>query len=334
MPKKAKRGLDPNDLAINIEKLTKVYQRPNDEPILAVENVNLQVPAGQVFGLLGPNGAGKTTTIKMICGLIKPTLGRVRLFGIHVEKQHSQAMSQIGAVLEGTRNIYWRLTVWQNLMYFAGLKGVRPQDVQSVALDLLVELHLIDRKDQRVGELSRGMQQKVAIACALIADPPIILLDEPTLGLDYQSAQTIEQWIKQQAKDNDKTIILTTHQLDMAQRVCDHVGIMIDGQLKLTAPTRELIRPERQNNYTIRVRGRLDIADGVLRDCQDHCKSLYTRGENLTTIKCKDISQEQLNTILANLRETSRPLVEVSQDMPTLADIYVSMVTERGMKIQ
>ncbi|MGA7733402.1 MAG: ABC transporter ATP-binding protein [Chloroflexia bacterium] len=329
MPKKSKSDANADEVAISIEKLTKVFNRQNNEPILAVENLSLQVPAGRVFGLLGPNGAGKTTTIKLICGLIKPTLGRIKLFGNHVEKQHSLAMSQIGVVLEGTRNIYWRLTVWQNLMYFAGLKGVRSEEVKDVAMNLLVDLRLIDRKDQRAGELSRGMQQKVAIACALIADPPIILLDEPTLGLDYQSAQTIEHWIRQQAKENDRTIVVTTHQLDMAQRVCDQIGIMIEGQLKVTAPTRELLKAKQQTNYTIRLRGQLDIADGALRDFGGKCETHYTPGEDLTTIKCEDIDQDQLNRILDGLRERRLPLVEVSRDVPTLTDIFVSMVNDR-----
>ena len=120
------------------------------------------------MGLLGPNGAGKTTTIKMMCGQIRPTSGLTRLNGHHVASDRGQAMRQIGAILEGTRNVYWRLSAWENLVYFGGLKGVGRRALRSRAEWLLRGLDLWDRRKTEVREFSRGMQQKVAIACALI----------------------------------------------------------------------------------------------------------------------------------------------------------------------
>ena len=202
--------------AIEIESLSKTYNKGKRAQVRAVQVLSFAVLAGQVFGFLGPNGAGKTTTIKMLCGLVTPTSGTARLNGYDVARQRGEAMRQFGVVLEGTRSVYRRLSAWENLQYFGRLKGRRGRGLKSRAEWLLGELDLWERRKEQVRELSRGMQQKVAIACALIADPPIVLLDEPTLGLDVQSARTVKTWIRRLASEQGKTVLLTTHQLDMA----------------------------------------------------------------------------------------------------------------------
>ena len=315
-------------IAIDIDRLAKVYQRKNREPIWAVNDVNLKVPQGQVFGLLGPNGAGKTTTIKMTCGLIKPSMGRIKLFGYNVEAERSDAMRQIGAVLEGARNISWRWTIWQNLMYLATLKGKTANEVTPRANQLLQELDLFGRKDQMAGQLSRGMQQKVAISCALIADPPIVLLDEPTLGLDVASARLIESWVREQV-EKGKTIILTTHQLDMAQRVCDNVAIMKKGVLSQPTPPQDLINAELQNNYTIRLRGKLDATPAQLLNVPhvEFVETTYGQKEDITTIRCQATSANDMNNLLRALGSLGLTVVEISQDTPTLEDIFVRIVS-------
>jgi ABC-2 type transport system ATP-binding protein len=227
--------------AIGVSGLAKSYRRRGKPPIHAVRPLDLTVPRGQIFGFLGPNGAGKTTTIKMLCGLITPDAGSVHLNGYDVRRQRGDAMRQIGAVLEGTRNVYWRLSAWQNLTYFAGIKGCAPEEARPRARWLLTELGLWERRHDMLLTFSRGMQQKVAIACALVADPPIVLLDEPTLGLDVHSARTVREWIVRLAHAQGKTVVLTTHQLDMAEAVCDRVAIMRDGALIANQPTRELL---------------------------------------------------------------------------------------------
>src|SRR6266498_1128954 len=157
--------------AIALRGLTKRFGH-----LTAGDEVSLEVPRGQVFGLLGPNGAGKTTTIKMMTGLVTPTSGTVLLGGYDIATRRSRAVQQVGAVLEGSRNVYWSLSAWQNLLYFGRLKGLRAAEIKPRAERLLTDLDLWDRRDETVGSFSRGMQQKVAIAAALITDPPIILL--------------------------------------------------------------------------------------------------------------------------------------------------------------
>ena len=217
--------------AIEIDSLSKTYNKGKRAQVRAVQDLSFAVPAGQVFGFLGPNGAGKTTTIKMLCGLVTPTSGTARLNGYDVARRRGEAMRQFGVVLEGTRSVYWRLSAWENLQYFGRLKGRRGRDLKSRAEWLLGELDLWERRKEQVRELSRGMQQKVAIACALIADPPIVLLDEPTLGLDVQSARTVKTRIRRLASEQGKTVLLTTHQLDMAQELCNRVAIINEGRL-------------------------------------------------------------------------------------------------------
>src|SRR6266542_3658723 len=211
--------------AIEVAGLSKSYRKRGRPPVHAVRPLDFTVPAGQIFGFLGPNGAGKTTTIKMLCGLIAP---------------------DTGAVLEGTRNVHWRMSAWQNLAYFGGIKGCAGSEIRDRAEALLHDLELWPRRHDYVQTFSRGMQQKVAIACALIADPPIVLLDEPTLGLDVHSARTVKEWIVHLALNRGKTVVLTTHQLDMAEEVCDRVAIMRGGALIADEPIRDLLSLFRQ----------------------------------------------------------------------------------------
>src|SRR5260370_5083920 len=240
-----------SQLAIDIESLRKVYGSNGRRSVKAVDGVSLSVPPGQVFGLLGPNGAGKTTTIKLLCGLVTPTAGSVRLNGYDVGRQRSQAVVQLGAVLEGGRNVYWSLSAWQNLLYFGRLKGLSGEEIKPRAERLLRDLGLWDVRHGSVGGFSRGMQQKVACAAVLITDLPILPLDEPTIGLDVEAARTVKDWIVRLAHEEGKTVVLTTHQLDMAQELCDRVAIMRAGRVVADLPVHELLRRFRQDRYQI-----------------------------------------------------------------------------------
>ncbi len=158
----------PRPVAFELTRLSKVYHRGKGTEVRAVDDLSLAVPVGQVVGLLGPNGAGKTTTIKMMCGLVTPTSGCVHLNGYDVARERPMAVRQVGAVLEGARNVYWSLSAWQNLLYFGRLKGLSRRLIVPRAESLLRSLDLWKQRHQAVGGYSRGMQQKVAIAAALI----------------------------------------------------------------------------------------------------------------------------------------------------------------------
>ena len=308
--------------SIEIEALSKTFSKRKSEDIVAVDRLDLTLTAGQVFGFLGPNGAGKTTTIKMMCGLVTPSSGSVRLNGYDIESQRSEAMRQLGVVLEGTRSVYWRLTAWENLMYFGRLKGLRGKEIKGTAEWLLTELELWDRRDEPVREYSRGMQQKVAVACALIADPPIVLLDEPTLGLDVQSARTLKGWIRRLASEQGKTVLLTTHQLDMAQELCDRVAIINNGRLVADRPVRELLRLFSDEHYRIRLRG---VVNGGLADTT---RLKVERVEGDTVISGAIVDQDMLYDILAKTRDLGFPLVSVERAEPDLEEVFVRLLED------
>jgi ABC-2 type transport system ATP-binding protein len=311
-------------LAIEINQLTKVYDVRSKKPITAVDNLDLQITPGQVFGFLGANGAGKTTTIKMLCGLVKPTAGTMKLNGYDVARQRGQAMRQIGAVLEGTRNVYWRLSALENVMYFGRLKGVHGRGLRERAETLVHELDLWERRNDKIRNFSRGMQQKVAIACALISDPPIVLLDEPTLGLDVKASLTIKKWIAMLAQEQQKTVILTTHQLDMAQQLCDRVAIINQGRLLINAPTTDLLGLFRSAFYEIKVRGSLN---GHLSGLPE-ALTVTQDTEELTVLSGAIDSQDELYGILTSLRHLNIPLVSVMPVEPNLEQVFINYLNE------
>jgi ABC-2 type transport system ATP-binding protein len=310
-------------LAFELIALSKVYLRSKGTAVRAVENLNLSVPTGQVLGLLGPNGAGKTTTIKMLCGLVAPTSGRVLLSGYDVARERSLAVQQIGAVLEGARNVYWSLSAWQNLLYFGRLKGLRRKEVAPRAEFLLHSLDLWERRHQVVSGFSRGMQQKVAIAAALITDPPILLLDEPTLGLDVQTARTVKDWIAQLAHERGKTIVLTTHQLNLAQELCDRVAIIRQGDLVTDLPVSELLARFRQDVYEVRLGCSLDPESAPWLDGFS-----ITTDEGISRIRGSIPDQALLYDLLAKIRAQHLPLIAIEPVEPDLEDVFVQILKE------
>ncbi len=312
--------------AIKIEHLRKSYRQRNNVTIHAVQDLSLSIPKGQILGFLGANGAGKTTTIKMICGLVIPSAGSIQVNGYDLACERSMVMRQIGAVLEGTRNVYWRLSPWQNLRYFGHLKGYRGKELKIRAEQLLRELDLWERRNDPIRMFSRGMQQKVAIACALISDPPIILLDEPTLGLDIQAAHTVKEWINLLARERGKTVVLTTHQLDMAQELCDYVAIMRKGQLLTHLPLEDLLHHFHQERYQIRIKGL--IPEGQKGQFAS-LKIEVDGGE--TTLDGTLTSQEQLQHFLGLLHALQLPLLSVERCEPDLEEVFLHLMEERQL---
>jgi ABC-2 type transport system ATP-binding protein len=309
--------------AIELAGLTKRYRRGKGW-FTAVNDVTLSVPPGQVIGLLGPNGAGKTTTIKMACGLIVPTAGTIRLNGYDVERRRADAVRQIGAVLEGSRNVYWPLTAWQNLMYFGRLKGLRTAEIRPRAERLLADLGLWDRRDEAVGSYSRGMQQKVAIAAALITDPPILLLDEPTIGLDVEAARTVRDWIAHLAADEGKTIVLTTHQLAIVQELAGRIAVIRGGEIIADLPTGELLSRFAEDRFEVRVAGTPDGLAAVL-----PAGARAVPDGQATRVVLPDADQERLHRLLDVLYAKEVPLLSVTQAQPDLEEVFLRLIGPR-----
>jgi ABC-2 type transport system ATP-binding protein len=313
----------PDD-AIDLAGLGKVYGR-GAHALAAVQPTDLSVPWGHVMGLLGPNGAGKTTIIKMICGLITPTTGTVRLAGYDVTRQRARAVRHVGAVLEGSRNVYWPLSAWENLLYFGRLKGLRGTEIKPRAERLLTELGLWERRRQPVGSYSRGMQQKVAIAAALITDPPIILLDEPTLGLDVEAAHTVKDWIARLAREEGKTIVLTTHQLEVARQLSDRIAVIKTGEIIADLPTAELLARHAEDRFEVRIAG---SSDGLAQLLPAGAGVEPDGGQTL--IRLPGAGTDVLYAVLDRLRAASMPLVSVEKAQPSLEEVFLRLIHDDG----
>jgi ABC-2 type transport system ATP-binding protein len=209
---------------IELSDLTKNY---GDRP--AVERVSLSVSGGEVFGFLGPNGAGKTTTIKMIVGLLQPTSGTARVAGYDVQSQPVQAKSSTGYVPD-TPNLYSKLSARELLRFVGDLYAMDSGQVERRIDELLRLFSLGEAGDDLIDSYSHGMQQKTSLAAALMHDPKVLVLDEPTVGLDPKSARLIKDILRQLA-ERGSAVFLSTHILEIAERMCDRIGIINRGQL-------------------------------------------------------------------------------------------------------
>jgi ABC-2 type transport system ATP-binding protein len=292
--------------------LRKTY-RYQGKLIEAVRDVSLNIAAKEVLAFLGPNGAGKTTTIKMIAGLILPDEGGVRIAGRNPYRD-SQALRMLGAVLEGNRNLYWRLTPEENLEYFGVLRGLSGSVARRRSQELLERFELLPKRRTTVQTLSRGMQQKLAIAVALMHQPQLLLLDEPTLGLDVEATESVKFLVQEIAREGC-AILLTTHQLNIAEELSDRVAIINKGEIIAEQSTDKLIRQFSGTAYTLELENNLDLiraskieALGGVVDA----KTIYLR---------KPETLYQVFNILKPL-----PLVRVEKDQANLTEIFLKLV--------
>jgi len=204
----------------------------------AVNGLNLSVKPGEIYGFLGPNGAGKTTTIKMLVGLLAPTSGEAYIAGINVAQDPVAAKSVLGYVPD-TPHVYERLTARELLRFVGDLRRLPPRKTEQRIDELMALFELTDRQDELLGSFSHGMRQKVCIACALLGEPKVLFLDEPTVGLDPKSARLVKDVLRAIA-DAGGTVFLSTHVLEIAERMCDRVGIIQNGTLIAEGTVEEL----------------------------------------------------------------------------------------------
>lgn len=205
---------------------------------VAVDDVSLQVNGGEIFGFLGPNGAGKTTTIKVLVGLLQPTAGLVKVAGFDVQAQPLLAKAACGYVPDEP-NLYAKLTGRELLRFVGDLYGLDRQQVERRAEELLRLFDLTAAGDDTIDSYSHGMKQKAALAAALVHDPSVLVLDEPTVGLDPKSARLIKDFLRQMA-DRGAAVFLSTHILEIAEHMCDRIGIIDRGQLIAVGTMEEL----------------------------------------------------------------------------------------------
>ena len=230
-----------NKSSIVIENLGKKYQ-----DVTALDDLNLQVGKGELFGLLGPNGAGKTTTINILCGLVKPTAGTATVCGYDVVKESLKVKDLIGVCIQETA-IYPYLTGAENVDLFGNLHAMNKAELKERRNMLLIKMGLAEDAKRRAGKYSGGMKRRLSLILALISDPQIVFLDEPTVAMDPQSRHAVWDFLKELKKE-EKTIVLTTHYMEEAEELCDRVGIIDHGKLIALGTPKELISKNQVNN--------------------------------------------------------------------------------------
>jgi ABC-2 type transport system ATP-binding protein len=230
----------PGRDALVAEAVTKTFKSSREGIRRAVDSVSLRVVRGEIYGLLGANGSGKSTLIRMFSTLLTPDEGCVRVFGLDIRDNEDAVKRMINRV-SVEASFFKKLSAMENLVYSARLYGVGPDESRGKALAILRRLGVdMNRVDEPLEQLSRGMQQKVAIARAFLTAPTLLLLDEPTTGLDIRSKREVQTFVRDLRDEHDATILLTTHDLDEAERLSDRIGILHDGHLVAEGTADEL----------------------------------------------------------------------------------------------
>lgn len=214
---------------IEARNLTKTFRDKKRGEIVAVNDVSLRVAPGQIYGLLGANGAGKTTTLRLLATLLKPTRGSATVAGCDIVREPDRVRAQVGFLAASTA-LYGRLTARETITYFGRLNGLDDREIATRLARLAGELAMHEFLDRRCDKLSTGMKQKTSIARTLIHDPPVMIFDEPTLGLDVMAARSIVQFVRD-CRGRGKTVIYSTHVMSEVEKLCDFVGIIHNGRL-------------------------------------------------------------------------------------------------------
>jgi ABC-2 type transport system ATP-binding protein len=307
--------------ALVVEGLTKRFGSGADA-VTAVDDVSLTVEQGSVVGLLGPNGAGKTTTIKSILGMVLPDAGSVRIHGVDVYADPRTAYGHVDAMLEGARNDYWRLTIRENLRYFATINGVDPDSIADRHDDLLDRLDLAEWADEPVRNLSRGMKQKVSLASVLAGRADLVFLDEPTLGLDVESSRILRQELRRIVAERDLTVVLSSHDMDVIEDVCDRVVIMNDGWVVADDTVSNLLSSVETGGFRVES---ADFTPDVLAALREQFAVTDVDRRGATTRVAVATDSDGFYDLVAFLRSRDVTLSGVETVEPDLEDVFVEL---------
>jgi ABC-2 type transport system ATP-binding protein len=318
--------IEAQDLHRTYRTTTGIFRRRSKD-VEAVRGVSFEVGEGELFGLLGPNGAGKTTTIKMLITLLLPTSGSARVLGYDVVRDAREVRKRIGYVFGGERGVYERLSGYDNLRYFAELYGVPPRRQRQRIEELLELVGLKGRELERAEGYSRGMKQRLHVARGLLHDPPVLFLDEPTIGLDPVGAREVRATIATLVEAG-KTVLLTTHYMFEADTLCDRIAVISKGQIVAEGTPLELKRGVAQGTVVeVEVYGvaggaveRLRSLEGVV------AVSVEEREQAQVLVVQTEPEVELTQTILGHL--DGADIGRISRREPTLEDAYVALVAE------
>ena len=295
---------------VETRNLRKTYSRPDGSTIEAVKGVNLEIRQGEIFSLLGPNGAGKTTTISMISGLVQPTAGDATIGGHSITKEPMAAKRLMGFVPQEIA-LYPELSARQNLAFFGRMYGMRGKMLSRRVDELLEFVDLADRQNDRIDTFSGGMKRRVNLAAGLLNSPPLIYMDEPTVGIDPQSRRRILDTVKLLRDEQDMTVLYTTHLMEEAQELSDRVAIIDHGQIIAMGTQDELtqqVGEEDRLEFTI---GEQEIAETLFEHIQQKTpgvtRVLYNPTEQLGDDSSE--SMPALMTVFAKRGRTALPQI-------------------------
>jgi len=309
-----------SNLVVETKNLTKIY-----DDTTAVDKLNLKIQQGDLFGFLGPNGAGKTTTILMMLGLTEPTSGSVHVGGYNSTREPLKVKSISGYVPEKV-GFYENLTATYNLAYIARLNNLPDDVVEKRVKETLQIVGLADKAEQAVGEFSKGMKQRLALADVLIKQPKIAILDEPTAGIDPEGINQLLDLIAKIARDREMTVIMSSHQLNQVQRICNQVGIMVQGRLLVQGAPDQLGQESKdRSQFSIELK-LTEITQQII-DAIQKVKGVttVTRTDDKLVVGCeKDLRPQIARAIV----EADGLLIEMKIQSYALEDIYLKYFKE------
>ena len=318
------------DPLLRVEGLRKIYRSRRRPDVVAVDDVSFTLDEGEIVGLLGANGAGKTTTIKCICTLVRPTEGRIEIGGAEVIREQRKAVSKVAALLEGNRNIYWRLTVKENLEFFAALQGLEPRSLSESMNELIALLGLEDKRDVPGRHLSKGMQQKLAIACCLVRQTPLILLDEPTLGLDVETSYELRAYLRQLV-DSGRTLMLSSHDMSIIQDLCDRVIVLNEGRVVADDTVANLLEVFKVRAYRLQLVGSLaPFQQEALRQRFELVE--ISESADLTHIDVQLGDSGDIYELIGILQRGRSHIESIDRRDPNLEEIFLRMVAGKHGK--
>ena len=304
---------------IIIHNLSKKY----DNGFNALKTVNLNIKKGEIFAMLGPNGAGKTTLISIICGIVKPTSGKVTVDGFDIINDYRETRSKIGLVPQELTLEQFE-TVFNNVSYSRGLYGKKPNPEHIEKI--LKDLSLWDKKDQRLRQLSGGMKRRVLIAKALSHEPSIIFLDEPTAGVDVELRK--DMWkVVEDLRKTGVTIILTTHYIEEAEAIADRVGVINQGEIILVDQTKELLKKMGHKKLTVDLQEEINEIPSSLEKYK-----LEIRSDKMSVDYTYNLNTKQtgITNLLQDLKDAGLKLRDLKTEQSTLEKIFVSLVKENN----
>ncbi len=312
----------PNHMSneqISINNLSKVY----DNGFEALKKINLNIKKGEIFAMLGPNGAGKTTLISIICGIVRPSSGKVTVDEFDIIDDYRETRSRIGLVPQELTLEQFE-TVFNNVSYSRGLYGKKP-DPKHIE-KVLKDLSLWDKKDLRLRQLSGGMKRRVLIAKALSHEPTILFLDEPTAGVDVELRQ--DMWkIVEELRASGVTIILTTHYIEEAEAIADRVGVINQGEIIVVEETKELLKKMGHKKLTVDLQEKIS----KIPDSLDKYKLVLSKN-NMSIDYTYNVQAEQtgITTLLQDIKDAGLKLKDLKTEQSNLEKIFVSLVRDKN----